>query len=225
MTTTNEKCVLLFDQDGVLANWYGRLLSRWQSLYPDRPFVKPENLKTFYVEEAYPSEYHRDLLAITRTDDFYETLEPIAGAVDVLYDIQTNCLDFIDPYICTSPDLDFEDLDCHSQKARWVDGHLGNFWLKRMILTKDKTLVRGHILIDDKPTVTGALKPVWDHLVYDSAYAGKPPNMTFTWKDWPILRQALREEFGVKEPNIVKASDAKKDPVKILRFDNLILPT
>ena len=37
----------------------------------------------------------------------------------------------------------------------WVEEHLGRDWTLRLILTRDKTVVNGHILIDDKPKITG----------------------------------------------------------------------
>jgi hypothetical protein len=41
--------------------------------------------------------------------------------------------------------------------------------VKKIILTGDKTVVQGDILIDDKPSVTGINpKPTWDHINYGS---------------------------------------------------------
>ena len=48
--------------------------------------------------------------------------------------------------------------------------HLGFDWTARVMLTKDKTLVRGDILIDDKPEISGSLSPVWQHWLYDAPY-------------------------------------------------------
>ena len=39
--------------------------------------------------------------------------------------------------------------------------HLGRDATNRLILTKDKTLVHGSLLIDDKPRILGAVKPRW----------------------------------------------------------------
>ena len=36
-----------------------------------------------------------------------------------------------------------------------MEEHLGSEFTKRVILTRDKTLVRGDVLIDDKPTIGG----------------------------------------------------------------------
>lgn len=37
----------------------------------------------------------------------------------------------------------------------WVEKHLGHEFLEQVILTRDKTLITGDILIDDKPDILG----------------------------------------------------------------------
>lgn len=39
-----------------------------------------------------------------------------------------------------------------------------------MIMTHDKTLVQGLVLVDDKPVITGALTPTWRHIIFDASY-------------------------------------------------------
>jgi 5'-nucleotidase len=37
----------------------------------------------------------------------------------------------------------------------WVENHLGKDWINRLILTRDKTMINGDVLIDDKINITG----------------------------------------------------------------------
>ena len=37
----------------------------------------------------------------------------------------------------------------------WVENHLGKDWIDRLILTRDKTMINGDVLIDDKINITG----------------------------------------------------------------------
>lgn len=37
----------------------------------------------------------------------------------------------------------------------WVEHYLGKDWINRTILTRDKTIVSGHILIDDNVKIKG----------------------------------------------------------------------
>ena len=75
---------------------------------------------------------------------------------------------------------------CVLEKYQWVEKYLGYGFTKKLILTRDKTLVRGDMLIDDKPEITGIQKPVWEHIIYDFPY-----NRHITgnrrivrWKNW-----------------------------------------
>lgn len=51
-----------------------------------------------------------------------------------------------------------------------MEEHLGRDFVKRLILTKDKTLVFGDFLIDDKPEIKGVKLPSWEHLIFDQPY-------------------------------------------------------
>ena len=73
--------------------------------------------------------------------------------------------------------------------------HLGKSWVDRIILTRDKTLVRGDILLDDAPQAKGSsLEPVWEHVYFDQPYnrpgvsdADPSRRRLVAWKDWRSL--------------------------------------
>jgi len=66
---------------------------------------------------------------------------------------------------------------------------MGEDFLRRLIITRDKTLVKGAVLIDDKPHVTGAVTaPDWTHLLFDQPYnrdnsLSSKPRLS-QWCDW-----------------------------------------
>ncbi len=62
-------------------------------------------------------------------------------------------------YICTAPLLTSR--FCVQEKFEWVRRYLGEKWLDKIIMCQDKSLVRGDILIDDKPFET--LVPFGNH--------------------------------------------------------------
>jgi 5'-nucleotidase len=192
-----NKFTLLIDQDGVLAEWYQGLLDIYRKRYPDRPYVKPEDLTQFYAEELYPEEHRADVMAIAREKGFYLSLSVTPGAKEALEDIEKNCLEFINPFICTSPEVEFEDLMCHSEKVQWTRDNLSDFWVKQTIITKDKTVVRGDILIDDKPFIKGSMEPLWVQMPFDRPYTDTS-NMRiqhkFNWSQWPKLRDSIKQE-------------------------------
>jgi 5'-nucleotidase len=49
----------------------------------------------------------------------------------------------------------------------WIAEHFPSL-RRKVVVSKDKTLVRGHVLIDDKPEVSGALTPVWQHVLFET---------------------------------------------------------
>jgi 5'-nucleotidase len=96
---------------------------------------------------------------------FYVDLEPIDGAAEAL-----NAM--IDAghvvFLCSTPDS--TNATCPSDKRDWAEKHLGRGWGRRLILSHDKTLIRGDYLIDDKPVITGELVPEWEHVLFDQPY-------------------------------------------------------
>lgn len=194
-----KKCILLIDMDGVTCDWVRRIVSMFEAKYPDRKMLPYEELTQFYIETMHPPEWSEDIREVMNGKGFYHSLEPIPGAIESLKDIEENCLDFIDPFICSSPSVATGRNYSHSDKVRWVNDHLGSFWAHRLILTKDKTLVRGHILIDDKPKIEGAMTPTWQHLVYAQPW-NEEHQVRFTWDGWSNFRDTvLAPSFGAKK--------------------------
>jgi 5'(3')-deoxyribonucleotidase len=73
----------------------------------------------------------------------FKDLDPLPGAIEsfkllfYLYDV----------WILTRPS--FRNLHCYTEKAEWVKNHLGQEALEKMIISGDKSLLKGDILIDD----------------------------------------------------------------------------
>lgn len=193
-----KKIVLLIDMDGVVAEWYPGLLATYIERFPDREYIAPDEVSRFYVEELYPEEHRQDVMRISREKGFYRNLPVMPGAKESLADIQNNCLDFIDPFICTAPELESDELCCHTEKVQYVQEHFGDFWARRTILTKDKTLVYGNYLIDDKPVINGLLQPTWEQIHYAQPYNKYVRDVEFTWAQWNDLKMDLYVESGSK---------------------------
>jgi 5'-nucleotidase len=70
------------------------------------------------------------------------------------------------------------------EKYAWVEQHLGAEFVQRIVLTRDKTLVHGDVLIDDKPEIGGLRKPDWRHLIYDQPWNRHVDGPRLTWADW-----------------------------------------
>src|ERR1700677_2810327 len=93
---------------------------------------------------------------IQKQDHFFLDLEPISGAINALNELENAGYTV---FIVSSPSI--KNSTCYSDKMIWLLTHMGSKWAKKLILTKDKTLVHGDYLIDDKIIITGIQKPSW----------------------------------------------------------------
>ena len=172
---------ILVDMDGVLTDFNKAAYLEASKMFPDAPDVKPMERAHFYLEEDYPKEFRAGLRKIPDLSYFYTSLEPIPGGLEALTVLSGAGHDV---RICTSPSIS-NYLGCVSGKFMWVHRYFGDTWLKRMIVTKDKTIIGGDILIDDKPVITGAVEPSWEHVLYDQPYnrniEGK---RRLDWNNW-----------------------------------------
>ena len=105
---------------------------------------------------------------------------PVAGAKDALAEMEAMGHEL---FICSSP-LSTHD-NSVQEKYEWVERNLGAPWVKRIVLTKDKTIVMADLLIDDKPIITGVESaPVWEHILYDRPYNREIQKRRMTWDNW-----------------------------------------
>jgi len=119
----------------------------------------------------------------------------ILGAVEAIKRIDR--LPGIHVLICTSPLTYYQ--HCTREKYEWIENNFGFDWTKRVIMTKDKTTIKGAILIDDKPNISGVIsKPDWIHIVFDQSY-----NRELTshrrlngWTDWQHVEQVLLDTLN-----------------------------
>ena len=49
----------------------------------------------------------------------------------------------------------FRSVCCNLLQYEWVQRYLGRSFMQRLILTRDKTIVNGDLLIDDLPVIKG----------------------------------------------------------------------
>lgn len=78
---------------------------------------------------------------------FFKTLDPMPGAIEGINALAGD----YDVYILTAPSV--KNPHCWTEKAQWVEQHLGKSWLNKLIITKQKGLLHSETertyLIDD----------------------------------------------------------------------------
>jgi 5'-nucleotidase len=174
---------ILVDMDGVIADFEAAFLDDWRKHHPDKSFVPVEERNTFQITDQYPAEFGEFIRQIYGAPRFYRQLSPVEGSLAALGEMKKLGLEV---FICSSPLSDYQ--NCVLEKFEWVEEHLGSEWVKRLILTKDKTIVRADILIDDKPVITGSDTPTWEHVIYDQPYnRTQTRQRRLTWQNWKSI--------------------------------------
>lgn len=171
---------LLVDMDGVIADFEKGFLDNFRKLYSNEIYVPLDKRTTFYTKDQYPKKLHKKVKSIYQAPGFYRSLPVIPGSLEALLEIQNSGNEV---FICTSPLSQYE--NCILEKYQWVDEKLGKDWVKKLIVTKDKTLIKAEFLIDDKPELKGAETPVWEHILYTQPYnLSETSKRRLTWQNW-----------------------------------------
>ena len=76
---------------------------------------------------------------------FFKQLEPLDGAIEVVNYLRS--VDTLDVYILTAPSV----LNPHSysEKRIWIENHFDLKFCEKLIISSNKGLLKGDILIDD----------------------------------------------------------------------------
>lgn len=171
--------LILLDQDNVLADFETAFHAAWTAGGHAHPALPPHARTQFYVRDDYPAHLRREVEAIYTAPGFFRELPPLPGAVAAVAAMLEAGHDV---RICTSPLPGSH--HCAMEKFEWVERHLGAEHVHRLILTRDKTLVHGDVLVDDNPAITGARKPDWRHILYDQPYNRHLAGPRLTWANW-----------------------------------------
>lgn len=173
--------LILIDLDGVLADFEQGFYEAWQARGHAHKAIPLEDRRCFYIKDDYPRHLRKEVEAIYTAPGFYRNLPPIAGAIKSINGLLALGHDV---RICTSPLNAYR--HCVLEKYEWVENHLGSEFIARMVVTKDKTLVHGDILIDDKPEITGICTPTWRHILFDQPYNRHVKGNRITWDNWRL---------------------------------------
>lgn len=160
----NDKPIVLVDMDGVLVDFEEHFLKCFMAEYPELPFIPVKERRVFYAQDDYPPEYKPLIHSIFESEGFFLTMPPMDGALEAMKTLAEKN----EVFICTAPFTSSR--HCAGEKFEWVRKHLGEEWLSRMVISKDKTMTRGDYLIDDKPAIVGVKKPEWEHVIFDAPY-------------------------------------------------------
>jgi len=160
---------ILVDMDNTVVDWdseFIKRLSENDSRTTEKVRQIVQNRKHFEMEKNFPPDEESEIIKVIEQPGFYQSLNPYSGAVEALKEMVA-CR--ADVRLLTSPHPACA-AECAAEKFRWVISHLGASWIDRLIIARDKTHTNGHILVDDKPKISGTGSATWRHVVYSQAY-------------------------------------------------------
>lgn len=187
---------ILVDQDAVIASWgleYDRCLDALGE--PAAGIPRTADQEDWNLKNGRSPEEQEIIERIMCSPGFYARLEPIPGAKTALNALlkQGN-----DVRIVTAPYI--SNPTCASDKLNWVVKHYGSHWGARVIMTNDKTAIRGDVLIDDRPRITGFHDPEWKHIVFgDYAYNRDAAGLRLKSWDMTVLAPVLLHAAAFKK--------------------------
>ena len=184
--------IALVDADNVLYHWEKRFIAEVLEKDPAYPIIPLGERTEMEMRDDKGLEPELFISVKTRPG-FYYDLEPMEYAQEGLDEMEDAG---IDVFICTAPSL--SNPTCASDKYAAIARDFGKNRADRTIITKDKTAVRGDILIDDKPTITGLMIPEWEHIVFDRSYNRHVDNRRLSeWRNWKTDLDFLLENVLV----------------------------
>ena len=173
---------ILVDMDGVIADW-GHAYGQSLDAHGEAAALIPRHAdqRSFNLNEGRTDAEKAIIAEVMVQKGFYSRLRPIPGAKAAL---KAMLKAGHDVRIVTSPWV--SNPTCASDKLNWVAKHYGDHWAQRVIITTDKTLVRGDYLVDDKPEVKGDAVPTWEHVLFDQPYNRDVTNRRriTDWSQW-----------------------------------------
>ncbi|MCZ2222492.1 MAG: hypothetical protein LC122_02560 [Chitinophagales bacterium] len=171
--------IFLIDQDQVLAHFELGLYNSVVKNYGISKSIHPDNRKGFYASKQYRNQVGLDIDHLLIEKGFLYNLDDIDGAIDGIKKLANKH----EVFICTSPMT--EHPSCLQEKYDWIKDKIGKEFCKKLITTKDKTIVYGDYLIDDKVDIKGIGEKRWQHLLFESPVnINDAPHMEkVTWKE------------------------------------------
>lgn len=168
--------------DGPLADLDSAFFARCQAEGWDLDITDIPSQTDRFISNHVVDETHRELSrSFLDSPGFFRELPVVPGAregVDKLlsYDLEI--------WLCTKP-LETSNTS-RDEKAAWVREHFPEF-AEKIIMTPDKSLAKGDVLLDDAIPVNWIDRSYWSPVVYTMPYNGSGSvwaNLPhFTWED------------------------------------------
>lgn len=149
---------ILLDCDDVITNFLGHLVETWnQTVQDETKKIDIEDIKSWDLSKyADPSIYD-----IFRSQGFFEELRAKEYSISTIKQLIESTR--YDIYVVTDCGTPYE----LAEKLRWFQRYIPEFNTLRIISIKEKDMIRGDILVDDKIANLDACARYMDCIIYD----------------------------------------------------------
>ncbi len=175
----SKQKIILVDQDNVIADQLGHFHTLLKRDHPQVYATYSGETTSYEIEADFAVEHAALIKSLRNQEGFFRDLLPVAGAKEGLMALRDAGFDV---RICTAPIWEFK--FCVPEKLEWIKRELGHEWAANTIIARDKTLIVGDVLIDDKPEVVGARTPSWEHILFDQPYNQGGTQKRLNWQNY-----------------------------------------
>lgn len=161
MSNSEPKTIILIDMDGVVADFDATLLEIYKTRYPNDFCIELQDRVGLYGDQQYDQvlgqKYGDRYRQIMAENGFFYQLQPLEPAIRAIKNLMNDPVrnKIFKIMFCTSPLI--WNKTCASDKLAWIEKYFGHRMMKNVMISSDKTLVHGNLLIDDKPKIKGIL--------------------------------------------------------------------
>lgn len=176
------KPIVLIDQDGVLASWDDVFYAKCLAKDIKFDIEHPHHQRHRYFTDHIPDKHQRnEARRMVNHPSWFPELPVIEGAQEGMAELDKHC----EVWICSKP-LE-SNKSCHQDKQDWITKHFPAF-SDRLILTGDKSLIVGDILLDDAPKLKWFKRAKWQPVIYTQHFNAHKESplydmARFTWDD------------------------------------------
>jgi len=156
---------ILVDLDGVVADLDRGFRLAWAERFPAIPLTPLHERRSFRITDDHPAELQPFIVNVIDHRSFPLALPPIGGAIEALYRLVDQghrvriCSGFPPGISCQE-----------NAKRSWISRHLGPTWAADAEITRDKASVAADLLIDDRPSIPGVERALWQPVVFDQPW-------------------------------------------------------
>lgn len=168
--------IILIDLDNTIADLDYAVQMKFKEKHPNTKWPPRTSFE-------FDNSIEKETRAILNEPGFFLSLPVIKDAIEAINEMKQEGFEV---FFCTSPIRQND--PCIKEKFQWIEKYFGFDATRKIIISKDKTLILGHYLIDDKKQTGVNKNPIWKQIFFHQPYNSHLPGLRLThWKDWKTV--------------------------------------